>query len=135
MTNRDINHILARINKDKANAFDTEYADGLYQEYINNVIEDSDARSRLKKKLANKKILILAPGKSLNTEREVINKYVSEDGVLVISVNFVSEFANSYAFFSNARRIEQAIFRTDCEVIGTSNLEQDRLDYVIDHKK
>ncbi len=135
LTHRDINHILARLDRGKANVFDMKYADELYLEYKNNEIEDIETREYLRERFFGKKILILAPGKSLVAEKIVIDKYLEANEALVISVNFISEVTDSYAFFSNARRLEQATFRTACQVIGTSNLECDKLDYVVDHNK
>lgn len=133
LTNRDINHILARFDRKKATAFDPEYADTLYEEYKYNFIDDLKDRQELQKLLCDKKILIIAPGSSITEYCEKIKKYIAEEKPIVISVNFVPElFHTDYSFFSNNKRMKkQNTFK--CKTIVTSNLRDVDADYCIDY--
>ncbi|MDE6635751.1 MAG: aldolase catalytic domain-containing protein, partial [Lachnospiraceae bacterium] len=51
LTNRDINHILARFDSDKATVFDAGYADMLYEDYKNDQIDETDDRKKLMQEL------------------------------------------------------------------------------------
>lgn len=133
LTNRDINHILARIDKEKTTVFDANYAEELYKQYINNIIDDAQARMNLKEKLQNKNVVVIAPGKSVEREKKKIENYINEKNAIVISVNFVLDNKCDYAFFSNARRIQRINHKEGYEVIGTSNLNDDKIDYTINH--
>ena len=52
LTNRDINHILAGLDRSKATVFDAAYADGLYRDYQSRRIDDTAARDTLRAALA-----------------------------------------------------------------------------------
>lgn len=122
LTNCDINRILARFDDSKKTAFDSEYADRLYEEYKDNRIDDSEDRAKLSSALKGRKILILAPGSTIKTYRHKIEEYISNENPIVISVNFMpDDFKPDYAFFSNNRRYD-IINKFPCSVIITSNL-------------
>lgn len=133
LTNRDINHILARFDRAKATTFDAQYADKLYEEYKNNSIEDSADREKLGKELNGRSILVLAPGMSISTYREKIISYIKENDVVVISANFIpQEFNVDYGFFSNNKRYNQ-LEKHKTKIIVTSNLMEGSADYRIDY--
>ena len=69
LSNRDINHILAAFDREKASTFDREYAENKYQAYKNNIIDDNETVTRLKESLKNKKILLMAPGVSIKENK------------------------------------------------------------------
>lgn len=133
LTNRDINHILARIENNKRTAFDVEYAQKLYEEYQNNIIDDSIAREKLALLLQNKDILILAPGENLKKEKEKIDFYIEDKKPIIISLNFIDEdYHVAFAFFSNNKRIDK-IVNHNCSIITTSNLTENSSDYQINY--
>lgn len=133
LTNRDINHILARIDKDKKTAFDAKYAQKIYEEYQSNIIDDSAARDRLLMLLQEKEVLILAPGKNLKDEQGRIEDYIREKNPIVISLNFIDESNKAvFAFFSNNKRIEK-VKKGETKIIATSNLDKSIADYHIDY--
>lgn len=122
LTNRDINRILARFKRSKATVFDADYADSLYNEYKNNIIDDSEDIQKLKTILANKPILILAPGATIVEYKEQIDNFVKKNNPIVFSVNFIPEiYKVDYAFFSNNKRFSR-YEKINCRLIVTSNL-------------
>lgn len=125
LTNRDINHILAGFEKDKGTAFDEKYAKQKYNDYKNNIVNDSVEYSLLKEQLQGKNVLILAPGMSIKDNKKLINEYIIENNPITISINFIPEdYKLDYAFFSNAKRYVQAD-SSECKIIVTSNIETD----------
>lgn len=133
LTNRDINHILARFEREKAAAFDIDYAERMYLEYINNRIQDHEERESLKAELAGKEVLVIAPGSSIVAFRDRINEYITGNHPVVISVNFIPEdFGVDYGFFSNNKRFDK-LEEVSCKVIATSNLTGGKADYHIDY--
>lgn len=132
LTCRDINHLLSRFDINKKTAFDATYADGLYEEYKNNRIDDSAARKSLKDILNGKEVLILAPGKTVSTHKESIDAYIAQNKPVVIAVNFVpTDIKADYVFISNARRYQQTEEMV-CKRIITSNVNGNA-DYVLDY--
>lgn len=135
LTNRDINHILSRLDKSKSTAFDEHYADELYQAYMNNRIDDSDARRRLKEYLKGKRVLAIAPGASINAEKNKILNFIESEKPVVISVNFTTNsFPVMYTFCSNNKRYQTMVSHIG-KVIITSNIEDERADFQVDYNK
>ncbi len=135
LTNRDINHILAGFDKNKSTVFDCVYANEKYQEYKNQVVEDISDIKRLKSELTNKKILLLAPGKTLIEYQNEIKSFIDKNNPIVISVNFIPKgYYVDYAFFSNSRRFSK-YHGFNCKLIITSNLVDMDADYKINYSR
>lgn len=135
LTNRDINHILARFDRSKATAYDPKYADQLYFDYKNNQIDDSKDFSKLKEELSGKNILLIAPGKTVSTKKKDIVQYIAKNDPVVISVNFVpSEIEAQYTFYSNNRRLDILGTRHG-KIIESSNLPGEKADFYINYNR
>ena len=133
LTNRDINHILSRFDRKKATAFDVKYADSLYENYMNNRVDDKKDRKKLLDELNNRDVLVIAPGASIVAYGERIQKFISDNSPVIITVNFVSDkFVADYVFFSNNKRYAK-IDKLSCKTIITSNLDIGGADYCIDY--
>lgn len=133
LTNRDINHILARFDRSKCTAFDSEYADRLYEEYKNNSIDDAASRAELKQALQGRDILLIAPGSSINAHENEIRQYIELQCPVVISVNFIpKQFHIDYSFFGNNKRFDY-VANFPGKVIAASNLPENGVDYRIDY--
>lgn len=132
LTTRDVNHLLSRVEKNKAAVFDSEYANALYEEYKSNIIDDSTDLSKLKKELADRKILIVSPGNSISHYEKKIIEFINTDNPTIISVNFTPPaFECDYAFYSNNKRYNMS--QCPCKIIATSNIRTDRKDYYINY--
>ena len=102
---RDISNILSQIITKKKTAFDENYIEELYEKYLDVKIDDFAAIECLKQKTNNRKILILAPGASLNNQYGKVCKYISDNNPFIISTNFDDQrFPINCKFFSNLRR-------------------------------
>ncbi|MDD5923973.1 MAG: aldolase catalytic domain-containing protein [Clostridia bacterium] len=133
LTNRDINHILSRFDNSKKTAFDSKYADSVYEKYKNNIIDDSEDRKNLSTSLRGKKIVVIAPGSSIVQYHDTIGEYANQEDVITFSVNFIpTDYSLNYAFFSNNKRFD-SITEFSCKTIVTSNLKNNNADYVINY--
>ncbi|MCI5486372.1 MAG: aldolase catalytic domain-containing protein [Enterocloster aldenensis] len=133
LTNRDINHILARFDNDKKTVFNAEYADRLYEEYKNNQIQDNTSRALLLEKLQWKSVLVMAPGSSIITHNEQINKFITSVNPVIIAVNFIPDnYRIDFAFFSNNKRFSK-ISNVNCKTIVTSNIIEGQADFKVDY--
>lgn len=133
LTNRDIDTILARIDKSKKTAFDKAYADRLYEEFLNNSIDDTKDRTRLMQELDGKNVLLIAPGATIASHNSEITAYIDDEQPLVIAVNFVpADFKCDYGFFSNNKRFSK-IDSFPYKVISTSNLPREKSDFQINY--
>ena len=101
----------------------------LYVSYQENVVDDNDAKKELIELLLNRKILILAPGKSLLTEKDKIKQYWKNENPIVISVNFITDIIPiDIAFVGNLKRFTSIAQLIDDnknlkKVIVTSNIK------------
>ncbi len=134
---KDIHNILITMDDNKRAFYDKKYIEELYIAYQKNVIDDSGAKLELQNLFKNKKILILAPGKSLKTESERIKTYSEKESPLVIAVNFITDIIPvDVAFIGNLKRfssIAQLIDENDNlkKVIVTSNIRTEKADKVV----
>ena len=135
LTFRDINHILAQFDKDRNTVFDEKYAEQCYMDYKNALIDDKNAFSELKKKLGDKEILLLAPGKTIVDNMAEVKEFIAIKKPVVISINFEpNEYVIDYSFFSNSKRYEK--YRdTAAKKIVTSNIKVENCAYAINHNR
>ncbi|MCI9337711.1 MAG: hypothetical protein HFH93_09245 [Lachnospiraceae bacterium] len=135
LTNRDINSILGGFERKKASCFDRDYADEKYYEYKNHEVNDLYDIIKLRNEIADKKILILAPGDTLTKHKYEIERFIEKEAPVVISVNFIPKlYKVDYAFFGNARRFIKCD-EFNCKLIVTSNLVDAKADYKVNYSR
>ena len=89
-----------------------------------NSINDSDVVNTLSEQLADKNVLVLAPGKTLSSHADAIRNKI-DDNTIVISANFIaSDFNPDFVFSSNMRRYIKIQGKTDARCIITSNMKE-----------
>ena len=88
-----------------------------------------------------KKILMLAPGKKIYSQKAKVDDYIDKNAPVIISINFIpKEYPVEYAFLSNSKRyVAQAtkISKKDVKLIATSNVTkaEGHFDYVFSYSK
>ena len=83
--------------------------------------------------LKGKNVLLLAPGSTMTTHRQEVVDFINTEKPVVISVNFIPDgIKPDYAFFSNNKRYDK-INNFPCKTIVTSNVSNEKADYVIDY--
>ena len=120
-----MNQILKMIPEKKKAVFDEDTAEKLYRKYENRKVEDDGALSQLAEEFGGRRVVVLAPGKSLESSWKKVHSYIRREGAIPVSANFYfDEQEGGYAFFSNARRYEE--YKTSrkqrSNVILTSNV-------------
>lgn len=121
---KQINQILASVEETKKTSYDKGYIEKLYQDFQSNEIDDSKVLFKLQKLVAEREVIVLAPGSSIIVEEKKIQQYISEKKPIVFSANFVPEgMPSDYVFCSNAMRLEMIQNSSkDVKCIVTSNL-------------
>lgn len=134
---RDIQAILCQMAEDKRTLFDEEYIAQEYYKYQNHHIDDTEAQQAIRRLIGNKKIMLLAPGKSLTDNVAIIGDTIKRDDYFVISVNFIPKdfridavFTSNIRRFANARDLSRQAGRK-CTVIITSNINHYNLSGII----
>jgi 4-hydroxy 2-oxovalerate aldolase len=132
LTVENINEILEGLEESKRNNFDKEYVEKLYIQYQNRAIADDKAKIQLTSYLKNKSVIIIAPGSSINEEKEKIYDAKLSENNLTIAINFKPEkFECDYVFVSNLRRYEDLKNYNDLQLIKTSNIKNGNVEGIV----
>lgn len=119
-----IGNILQQLPKEQKRFFNKQLIENIYQNYQSNAVNDIETITKLRKKFDGKDILVIAPGESVKSKKDTIQKYISKKKPFVISVNFIPDFVKpDMVFVGNARRYEELCDRLDIKKsIFTSNI-------------
>lgn len=119
---KDIRFILNKIGSQARKRYPYELLEQTYVDYLDSQIDDSDCFNKLKNIFKNKNIVIIAPGKKANDEKDKIIQYVQRlDNYIVVSINFVPGFIKSdYIYMSNKRRYNY--WKNNVDFINTKKI-------------
>lgn len=123
LTSLDIDKILSLIPRETSYLYDTLLIDELYRDYQENAIDDTESIEQLKQFFENKEIVLIAPGKSIMHNKEKIQKLISNDNVVSMSVNFSDIFETDFIFVSNKKRHNNMDVNKHRKFIVTSNID------------
>lgn len=125
---KQINQILASIEDAKKTAFDESYIEQLYKKFQNHEVDDSLLSERLREKIKDRRLLILAPGSSIADRSSAVKEAIKDMDPLIFAANFVpGDYSADFVFCSNAMRYETIAEkreegRSDFGILITSNL-------------
>lgn len=119
---RDIGKILNEIPLKCRHTFDKNLIKKLYLAFQENEIDDTRERERLLCECSNRKILLIAPGKSVQMQRGEILNFISREHPYTIAINFQPDFPLDLIFVSNRKRF-QTINMEVPEILFTSNVK------------
>jgi len=131
---KSINTILKQIPVAKRDQYDKRLIEDLYISYQSHSVDDFESLRTIREMVVNRKILMIAPGKSVDTQKNVIKEFIKVNNPFVISVNFILDSLEIDAMFiSNLKRLDSIAecFReklTDKTLITTSNIT-DSIEY------
>lgn len=119
-----VSELLDQIPPEKREQFDKHLIEHLYQKYQSHAVDDMDAIDALRQKMDGRKILILAPGKSIIAYHDKVQEAIEKENLLIISVNFIPhEYDYDLLFLTNDRRYEEMADEIDwSRTIATSNI-------------
>jgi len=133
LTTKNINLLLSKIEEQKKAVYDENYAEKLYYNFLESEINDEASLEKLKEIIGDKKILILAPGMTINLYKEQLRDYIKQNTPLVIAVNFIpnKELYCDFYFFSNNKRLNLFDYIDKKKLIVTSNVRGVEDGYII----
>ena len=118
-----INKLLKSIPDNKKSTFDVNLIKQLYLDKFSNIIDDSKTVEYLKNLLINRKILILAPGKSLKEEKTKIEDFINREKPFIISLNSIPEqYKENLVFVTNMKRFT-SLNDYSRPLVASSNIE------------
>lgn len=129
---KDIRLILNTIGSQARKRYDYELLETTYIKLLNSDIDDSKSRKRIIEMIANRPVLMLAPGNSVNEHLDKVEMYINEYNPFIISINFIHEIIKcDCIYISNMRRYSICCnteeFRK-CKKIMTSNFPKEAYD-------
>ena len=134
---KDIQRILSNVCKDEAELFNEKYIEKLYEEYMNVKIDSTPTIKTIKNICEKRKVLVLAPGKSISTHIEQIYQFINREHPVIFAVNFIPpKIKADIIFCSNVRRLDNIKYkRTHEHLLITSNLldHVNTYDYVVSY--
>lgn len=105
---QDIYSILCCMDEVKRTLYDKEYIQQQYVKYMSHAINDNTSREELARDIGEKKVLLLAPGKSVQDYYADLKKLVEVEKPYVISVNHIPDGINpDLLFMSNIKRFDK----------------------------
>jgi len=126
---KSTNEILHTIANTKSKLhYDKNLIEQRYLEYQKNTFNDESDYQKLKCLIGGKKILLVGPGQSIVTEKQLIDDYILAEQPTVVAINFIPEdIAVQHLFITNSKRYVQqsgAIHRypDSITLIATSNV-------------
>ena len=126
LTVHDMDEIFEIMDDGKRNEFDRKYAEEIYLKYLSTGNDQEQHLSDLKELVAGKKILVIAPGKSSEIEKDKVVEFMQRSDVLSVSINYDYPYANSnFIFLSNLRRFKELDPEKKGKCIVTSNIPAD----------
>lgn len=115
-------------------------ADEIYENYLRNDGNDEGIYEKLKNELRSKKLLLIGPGKNVELQRKIVEKYIEKENPYIISINYLPPRYNVNAIFiTNPKRYQQLNERLylegdkEIKILSTSNVESmyGDFDYVV----
>lgn len=136
LTFENMDEIFEMIDENKRFVFNEKYAESLYLEYMSKGEVFLEHESDLKNILRQKKVLLIAPGKSVADEKQKVAALVESPDVCAISINHDYPFAETkFIFLSNLRRYREIDAAKKSKCIVTSNIPSTQAYLRTDYKK
>lgn len=124
LSNRSMGQLLASLPADVKNNYSADLAEEYYREFQKKYVDDSDVLSKLKSEIGDRKVLILAPGRSLAVHKERIRNFITENRPVVIAINVAGDlYKCDYLFCASEKRFKEIIIPAGCKLIVSSNIE------------
>jgi 4-hydroxy 2-oxovalerate aldolase len=122
LKSKDLRAIIERLNDVQKKVYDYALLEELYVEYFDRSIDDAVVIQYLTTAWAQKKILILAPGRSVQMQKAEIDEFVAIESPIVIGCNdLIDGYVLNYIFYSSALRYQNLQYQ-DYKAAGSPRI-------------
>lgn len=105
-----VGELLGMIAEEKKISFDKNYAEELYREYNESkAVDDTSVVSELKAEFEGKRVLLVAPGKSIGSAIDKINEYIKMENVVSIGLNSTLDIKFDYLLTTRKDIYDKAV--------------------------
>ncbi len=129
LNTQTINFILSQIPAQNKSQYNAKIIEELYINYQSSSIDDAENVIKIKQLFAKRNLLILAPGKSLESHKTKITQFISENSPLTIAINFIPHdynadiiFISNFKRFSSLNQVQKRQLGSTT-IITTSNIK------------
>lgn len=123
LTVKEMNEIFDSLDREKRVSFDKNYIEQVYTQYLSAKKSDEVHRAELHDKISGRKVLLIAPGKSSESEHELIENFAASNSCITVSINFEYKYVSTdFIFLSNLRRLRELAPENLGKCIVTSNI-------------
>lgn len=106
---RDMSNIIASLSQSERRAYDYDLLEKRYMENQDRIIDDSAALHTLQETFANQRVLLLAPGKTIISQKERVQAFIKKEQPVIIAVNALhKDYECDYIAFINSVRYQYA---------------------------
>ena len=106
---KDMRNIISSLSQEERRKYDYDLLEEKYVENQNRIVDDEAVLTELRKNLQDKTVLLLAPGKSIDSNFDEIQSFIAERKPAVIGVNAINaRYDYDYIFFANSTRYKYA---------------------------
>lgn len=122
LSSKDLRGIIERLDDTQKKQYDYALLEKLYVEYFDQPVEDAAVIADLTAEFAGRKLLLLAPGKSVQEHKAEIDRFIAENHPIVIGVNnLIDNYQLDYVFYSGAVRYQDLQYQNP-ETVGNPRL-------------
>ncbi len=106
---RDMRLIIGSLSPEERLQYKYDNLEKKYLDYSNRTVDDAEARTYIKGQFEGRKLLLLAPGRTLETHQEKIACFIRDENPLVVGINSIpAHYSCDWLFFSKPLRYEYA---------------------------
>ncbi len=123
LTVKEMNELFELMDEEHKYSYDKHYIEKLYMRFMETGLVQKEHYEELLRELSGKRIILIAPGKSSEEEKEKIINMSEMSDTIVVSVNFEYRHVDiDYLFISNMRRFKELNYNHKRKCIITSNI-------------
>ena len=119
-----VSELLSLIDEDKKISFDKNYAEDLYRSYNENKsVDDKEVVEELKGIIHGNQAIIVAPGKSINENRDKINSFLKRKDIISFGLNVSESWDTDFIVATRQDSFEDVLL-SGRNIITTSNISK-----------
>lgn len=126
LSNKSMRQLLASLPEDVKIRYSEEEAEKYYKIFQAKYVDDVEVIRRLKMVIGNRQVLILAPGRSLEIQRDKVKEFIRRENPVIIAINVIPDgYRSDFIFCANEKRIRNLEELGECILIISSNIVAD----------
>lgn len=107
---KDMRLIIEEINPQTRKRYDYDNLEQLYVDYFDKKVDDIEILQQLEEEFMDRKVLIIAPGRNSQIQKDKIIDFIEINNPVIICTNYINKsITPDYAFYSSKRRYEESL--------------------------